>query len=74
VLTPVINKNNRIDLVETENPNSWMSFKAKFIPESYSETGSAPIELQLCDYASAGNMKPLTYFQTWFPQLINKSK
>jgi hypothetical protein len=51
-----------------------MSFKAKFIPESYSETGSAPIELQLCDYASAGNMKPLTYFQTWFPQLINKSK
>lgn len=74
VLTPVINKNNRIELVETENPNSWMSFKAKFIPESYSETGSAPVELQLCDYASAGNMKPLTYFQTWFPQLINKSK
>jgi len=74
ILSPVLNKENRVELSEGNNPSSWMSFKAKFIPESYSETGAAPIELQLCDYASAGNMKPLSYFQTWFPQLINKSK
>lgn len=74
ILAPLLNKENRIELTPDNNPSSWLSFKAKFIPESYSEQGAAPIEIQLCDYASAGNMKPLSFFQTWFPQLINKSK
>ena len=74
VMTPVLTKDNRVELAQGENVNSWMSFKAKFVPESYAETGASPIEIQLCDYASAGNIKSFSYFQTWFPQLINKSK
>jgi len=75
VLQPVVTKQGYLNLrpVKTAG-NCWMRFKATFLPESYREYGAKPVEISLCDYASAGNIKKQSLFQTWFPQLINYSK
>jgi DUF1680 family protein len=53
------------------NNKIWMQYHAPFIPESYTETGATPIDLVLCDYASAGNGTPQSVFQVWMPQLYS---
>lgn len=74
ILTPVINDKGSIDLVKEEstNPELHMIFSAHFIPESYTEQGSQPIKVTLCDYASAGNStNSFPFFKVWLPQLYN---
>lgn len=75
VLQPVLGSQGHIDLRPVDSDkNCWMKFKAGFLPESYTEQGAAPVDITLCDYASAGNFRKLSLFQTWFPQLINYSR
>lgn len=50
-------------------------FKAPFITESYNEGGGNPIQVILCDYASAGNSKEdHPQFKVWLPQLFDLGK
>ncbi|MGJ1238595.1 beta-L-arabinofuranosidase domain-containing protein [Sphingobacterium siyangense] len=75
VLTPVLEKDNTIELTSMPTERGfWMEFTAKFIPESYAEQSAKPIEVTLCDYASAGNIKDHSLFQSWFPELLTKNK
>lgn len=74
IITPVADKNGYIDLepVEKKNPEIWMTFKASFIPESYSEGQAKPVAVMLCDYSSAGNSKDgHPHFKVWLPQLLD---
>lgn len=74
ILTPVVEENNTINLTvkDQDNDNFWMTFSARFTPESYTEGGAEPVETELCDYASAGNSGNETpFFKVWMPQLIN---
>lgn len=74
IITPVTDKDGYIELepVTSKNPEMWMTFKAPFIPESYSEGGSEPVTVMLCDYASAGNSKQgHPHFKVWLPQLLD---
>ena len=74
-LSPISTANNRIKLTPVDSQGkSVLLFKAQFLPESYSEKGALPIDILLCDYASAGHIKQESFIQTWFPQIINKSK
>ncbi|ETD16593.1 hypothetical protein HMPREF1199_02263 [Hoylesella oralis CC98A] len=74
IITPDVDKNGNLDLtpVANRNPNIWMTFKACFYPESYKEEEPEPIEVELCDYASAGNAtSSFPFFKVWMPQLYN---
>lgn len=62
----------KLEPVDPADPDMWMTFKASFIPESYKEGGSKPVEVVLCDYASAGNARHgHPHFRVWMPQLLN---
>ena len=50
---------------------TWMKYTALFLPESYAQGGPRPIEIILCDYASAGNGKEPSNFQVWMPQMYS---
>ena len=57
---------------KSDDPNIWMTFSATFNPEAYTEYGAEPVEVELCDYASAGNtMKAYPFFKVWLPQLFD---
>ena len=74
IIEPLVNKNGYIDLISKKSTNKdiWMIFSAKFIPESYREYGAEPIDVEFCDYASAGNtMNDYPFFRVWLPQLIS---
>ena len=74
VITPAEDKNGHLELtpVTTKDPNIWMTFKAQFYPESYKEEDPEPIDVELCDYASAGNAtSSYPFFKVWMPQLYN---
>jgi uncharacterized protein len=51
-----------------------MTYKAEFIPESYTENAKGPVSVTLCDYASAGKRKENSFYKVWSAQLINRSK
>ena len=73
-IRPMADKDGYIDLQPSDpkNPDVWMEFKAKFMPESYLEKGADPIWIDLCDYASAGNAKEgHPFFRVWLPQLLD---
>ncbi|HKG07156.1 MAG TPA: hypothetical protein VKB19_11890, partial [Pedobacter sp.] len=53
---------------------TWMQFRYKFAPESYTETGSPAVTADFCDYASAGNGGKGGFFITWLPQIIDPKK
>ena len=77
ILTPLLNDQGTIELtpVNKANPDIWMTFSARFSPESYAEYNSQPIDIELCDYASAGNAKNLfPFFKVWLPQLYDPRK
>ena len=77
VLTPLTDENGNIELIYEDSSDSemWMSFSAKFVPESYTEQGAGEIKVQLCDYASAGNTtNSFPFFKVWLPQLYNPRK
>jgi len=74
VLAPIADNNNYIEITpkKRSDSNIWMTFSAKFLPESYTETGAHPVEVELCDYASAGNMMTeYPFFKVWLPRLID---
>lgn len=57
--------------LDSNKRNSWMEYVASFLPESYTEEGPKPIQVSLCDYASAGNGEEPSTFQVWMPQLYD---
>jgi DUF1680 family protein len=74
---PVVLPGDSIHLVpvKQKNPEVWMEYTVQFIPESYTEEGSKPIEVPLCDYSSAGNTyNAKSRFRSWFPLLLDPSK
>ncbi len=77
ILAPIASEGNHIELSpkKSNDPTIWMVFSGKFIPESYAEYGAEPIEVELCDYASAGNtMTTYPFFKVWLPQLYDPRK
>lgn len=74
ILAPISDKEGYIEVTpkKSNNPDIWMIFSARFMPESYTETGASPVEVELCDYASAGNtMTDYPFFNVWLPQLYD---
>ena len=77
IIEPIKDNNGYINLTpkKSDNHDIWMIFSAKFLPEAYTEYGAEPIEVELCDYASAGNtMKTYPFFKVWMPQLVDPRK
>lgn len=77
IIAPTKDNNRFISLIskKSNNPDIWMIFSAKFLPEAYTEYGAEPIEVELCDYASAGNaMTIYPFFKVWMPQLVDPRK
>lgn len=76
VITPIKDANGYIQLTspDAKKGNTWMEYVASFLPESYTEEGPSPIQVSLCDYASAGNGKEPSTFQVWMPQLYDPRK
>ena len=76
VISPVQDANGNIQLIPESDARGsvWMQYKASFLPESYTEAGPVPVQIRLCDYASAGNGKEQSTFQVWMPQLFNPRK
>jgi len=74
VNTPVVDKAGNVVLtVQQPAEDTLLQYGAAFLPESYTETGPTPIQIDLCDYASAGNGKEQSTFQVWMPQLLTLS-
>ena len=76
-LTPIRTKEGYVDLqpAEESNNNYWMVLKASFMAESHAETGSAPVQVILCDYASAGKTyDEASRFRVWMPLLVHAEK
>lgn len=74
VLAPATDSNGFIDLIprKSSDPDIRMVFSAEFHPESYTEYGAEPVEVELCDYASAGNKTAdFPFFRVWLPQLFD---
>ncbi|HMI01741.1 MAG TPA: hypothetical protein VK541_04620 [Pedobacter sp.] len=65
-----------IDLIPVAHDvkDNWMQFRFKFAPESYTEAGGAPVTIDLCDYASAGNGPKAGSFISWLPQITDPRK
>ncbi|MCE1199291.1 MAG: glycoside hydrolase family 127 protein [Marinilabiliales bacterium] len=77
ILTPVTGKDGSFDVQPVAKPGKeiWMEFQAPFMPESYREAGAKPVQVHLCDYASAGNAREgHPVFRVWLPQLYDPRK
>ncbi|WP_205945206.1 glycoside hydrolase family 127 protein [Pedobacter hiemivivus] len=76
VLKPVTDAKGYIELTRLPaKPEEYlMSFKARFIPESYTEKPQGTVTVALCDYASAGNGPVASFYKVWMPQLFNPQK
>ncbi|WP_432710189.1 beta-L-arabinofuranosidase domain-containing protein [Pedobacter sp.] len=71
---PVVDKAGYFDLRPVSNTNGenlWMHYKGSFVPESYKEVAAEPIEIDLIDYASAGNGTQNSTFAVWLPQVFS---
>lgn len=72
VNVPVADENGYVNLIPLENnAGFWMKYSASFIPESYTEKAPVPIDIILCDYASAGNVNDKSAFTVWMSQFYN---
>jgi hypothetical protein len=77
VMRPATDKNGYINLNNLANKTGddiMVLCKAKFIPESYTEAAKGPVDITLCDYASAGNGNQSSFFAVWWPQLLRPSE
>jgi uncharacterized protein len=76
VTSPVLNKNGNFGLLPVQSDDVWMLFKGQFIVGTERETKHKnPVELHLCDFASAGNTWDYTSrYRVWLPQLYDPSK
>jgi DUF1680 family protein len=53
----------------------WMKYKTLFMVESHQEGANKPVEITLCDYASAGNtLDENSWFRVWLPQSFDPRK
>ena len=70
---PVVDKAGYFELRPVTNSGAdlWMHYKGSFVPESYMEVAANPIEIDLVDYASAGNGTQSSTFSVWLPQLFS---
>jgi uncharacterized protein len=75
-LDPKTSQIGRIHLqpVPKTKANTWVEYTAMFIPESYTESEAEPIEIHLCDYASAGNIEEKSFFKVWNSSIFNPAK
>ncbi len=75
-LQPIVSKDGYINLQTADTTAGyWFSAKASFIAESHGEGGPKPVQIVLCDYASAGNtFDAASRFRVWMPQLIDPVK
>lgn len=73
--TPVSDEEGYIKLhhPDKQELDSWLAFRAEFIPESFTEEGAKPVKLPLCDYASAGYAPDQPVYRVWVPQLYRKN-
>jgi len=77
VMRPVADKSGYIQLTNLANNTGddiLVLCKAKFIPESYTEAAKGPVDITLCDYASAGNGNQSSFYAVWWPQLLRPSE
>jgi DUF1680 family protein len=75
-IAPITNKEGYLDLqVAPANSDYWITGKALFQLESYTEKGADPVYLNLCDYSSAGSTyTPESRFRIWFQQRYDPRK
>jgi len=74
---PLIDKEGYLNLEPAgSNQNGiWMKYKSVFILESNKEEADKPVEITLCDYASAGNtLDGHSWFRVWLPQSYDPRK
>jgi len=76
-IKPVTDKQGYVNLepAGTNQEGIWMKFKGSFMVESHQEGGNKPLEIVLCDYASAGNtLDERSWFRVWLPQSFDPRK
>lgn len=72
-LQPVTDRDGFVELSRVANSpynKTAMVFSMNCIPESYTEQGHAPIRIELCEYAAAGNDEKNSFYRVWLPQVI----
>ena len=77
IIKPLIDKEGFVDLIPSGvNQNGiWMKYKSSFKMESYKEGDDKPVEITLCDLASAGNtFDAQSWFRVWLPQSFDPTK
>lgn len=75
-LKPQTDENGYLELKPLLNADKevWQQYTALFMPEYYTEDEGGPIEVTLCDYASAGNGTVPTAFKVWLSQVYDPRK
>lgn len=76
VVSPVLNKEGTFELVPVASDKVWLLFKGRFVVGTEREAEfNKPVELHLCDFASAGNTWDFnSRYRVWLPQLYDPSK
>ena len=73
-IQPIAGKDGYLNLqpVDADSDGIWMKFKNAFKVESHKEGGGAPLDIVLCDFASAGNtFSENSWFRVWLPQSVD---
>ncbi|MCX6237994.1 MAG: glycoside hydrolase family 127 protein [Bacteroidia bacterium] len=76
-IKPIIDKEGFVNLESagTNQNGIWMKYKGSFMVESHQEGVNKPVEITLCDYASAGNtLDEHSWFRVWLPQSYDPRK
>jgi uncharacterized protein len=76
-IKPIVDKDGFVDLKPAgiNQEGIWMKYKSLFKIESYKEGNNNPVDITLCDYASAGNTLDVnSWFRVWLPQSIDPTK
>jgi DUF1680 family protein len=77
IIKPIIDKEGFVNLepAGTNQEGIWMKYKGSFSVESHQESENKPVEIMLCDYASAGNtIDERSWFRVWLPQSFDPRK
>lgn len=76
-IKPITDKDGFVNLepAGTNQDGIWMRYKSAFMVESHQEGENKPVEISLCDYASAGNtLNEKSWFRVWLPQSYDPRK
>jgi uncharacterized protein len=77
IIKPLVDKEGFVDLTPSgvNQDGIWMKYKSSFKMESYKEGDDKPVEITLCDLASAGNtFDSQSWFRVWLPQSFDPTK